>query len=164
MRTMSGRIILVLLTFDFLLLICHGQERFSSQPRIQPKPEAIAETRLLMEGLNLANFRGLERLLTARPASTDAWTFARGQALLIAETGNLLMLRQPRTDGRSVWLERAADLRASSTRLARAIAARDYDQSRALFIGLANTCNQCHQSFRVSARITPFAQSSEPVP
>ena len=101
MRTMLGRIILLLFTFDFLLLTCFSQERFSSQPRIQPKPEPIAETRLLMEGLNLANFRGLERLLTARPASTDAWTFARGQALLIAETGNLLMLRQPRAEGRS---------------------------------------------------------------
>ena len=45
-----------------------------------------------MEGVAVANFRGLERLLKEKPNSTEAWTYARGQALLIAETGNLLLI------------------------------------------------------------------------
>src|SRR5258708_2326017 len=61
-----------------------------------PRLEPVAETRLLMEGLNQANFRGLERLLRQKPAEAEAWSFARGQALLIAETGNLLLIRPPR--------------------------------------------------------------------
>ena len=68
----------------------------SAQPqspaKIQPKLEPIAETKLLMEGLANVNFRGLERLLQQKPADLQTWTFARGQALLIAETANLLML------------------------------------------------------------------------
>src|SRR5262245_54671463 len=63
----------------------------SSSSRPVPRLEAVAETRLLMEGLSNANFRGLERILKEKPAANDAWTFARGQALLIAETGNLLL-------------------------------------------------------------------------
>ena len=38
----------------------------------------------------------IERLLSQKPADVQSWTFARGQALLIAETGNLLMLRPPK--------------------------------------------------------------------
>jgi hypothetical protein len=132
-------------------------------PRSRPLPQAepVAETRLLMEGLNQANFRGLERLLRERPASAEAWTFIRGQALLIAETGNLLLLRPPRSEGRTIWLDRAGDLRSAATRLARAAAERDYERSRSSLQVLATTCNRCHQSFRVAVRLAPFAQSRD---
>jgi hypothetical protein len=122
-----------------------------------PKPEPVADTHLLMEGLNQANFRGLERLLKDKPADVEAWTFARGQALLIAETGNLLMLRPPRGKGQDAWMERAAELRDAGTALGRAAAKRDYDRSVNALRDLAGTCNRCHQSFRVATRITPFA-------
>src|SRR5438105_15939040 len=70
------------------------------QARFVPRFEALAETKLLMEGLNQSNYRSLEKLLKEKPADADTWTFARGQALLIAETGNLLLLRPPRNQGR----------------------------------------------------------------
>lgn len=135
------------------------------EPRPPLRPEAVAETRLLMEALTEPNFRGLEKLLETRPANTEAWTFARGQALIIAETGNLLMLRQPRGDGKAAWLQRAAEVRGAATRLARAAAARDYDLSRSVLASLANSCNHCHQTFRVPVRMTPFSgPPSKPVP
>jgi cytochrome c556 len=122
-----------------------------------PKLEAVAETRLLMEGLAQANFRGLERLLRQKPADAEAWTFARGQALLIAETANLLLLRPPRTQGTQVWFERATDLRAAAAQLARDLASKDFARSRSSLQVLANSCNRCHQSFRISVKIAPFA-------
>src|SRR5262245_45627201 len=71
--------------------------------KVVPKLVPIAETKLLMEGLAHANFRGLDRHLKQKPTEDQAWTFARGQALLIAETANLLMLRPPRNEGESAW-------------------------------------------------------------
>src|ERR1700730_10465453 len=131
----------------------------TQQPaKIQPKLEPIAETRLLMEGLAHANFRGLERLLTEKPAEVKTWTFARGQALLIAETGNLLMLRPPKSQGQAVWFDRAMELRSSSQQLAKTLASQDYDKSKAGLIGLAATCSRCHQAFRVQAEIAAFAE------
>jgi hypothetical protein len=127
--------------------------------RPAPRLEAVAETRLLMEGLANSNFRGLERLLKEKPAATDAWTFARGQALLIAETGNLLLLRPPRNKGRDVWQERAMELRTSATNLARLVATRDHERSRAALTSLANVCNRCHQTFQVPVRLVPFSES-----
>src|SRR5689334_410938 len=88
------------------------------QTKVTPKLEPYAETKLLMEGLALANFRGLDKILSERPKEATTWTFARGQALLLAETGNLLMLRPPRNQGEPVWFQRAADFRTAAVQLA----------------------------------------------
>ena len=83
-----------------------SQQKQQSPPvgtKVEPKLVPVAETRLLMEGLAHSNFRGLERILKQKPADDKAWTFARGQALLIAETGNLLMLRPPKNAGEAIW-------------------------------------------------------------
>lgn len=127
------------------------------QPRLQP----VAETRLLMDGLNRANFRGLDRHLAQKPTEVETWTFIRGQSLLIAETGNLLMLRPPRNQGQDIWLARSADLREAATTLARSAAAQDYTASRKNLVALTNACNACHQTFRVPVTMTPFEERGE---
>jgi hypothetical protein len=121
-----------------------------------PRPEAVAETRLLMEGINQANFAGLERLLKQKPADVESWAFARGQALLIAECGNLLLLRPPNNQGETAWLERSRDLREAATTLARAAGKRDYDGCVTGMTDVANACTRCHQTFRVQVRVVPF--------
>ena len=77
--------------------------------------EPVAETRLLMQGLNLPNFQALERLLKEKPTEDEAWRFMRGQALLIAENGNLLLMRPPRNPGETMWMEKAANMRTAAT-------------------------------------------------
>jgi hypothetical protein len=124
-------------------------------PRFEPKFDALAETKLLMEGLAQPNFRALGKSLEGRPADVEAWTFARGQALLIAETGNLLLLRPPRNAGRDTWMREAMDMRESASVLARSLGARDLERSRANLAGLAESCNRCHHTFRVPVRIAP---------
>lgn len=129
------------------------------RPLASPKLEAVAETRLLMEGLTNNNYRGLDRLLKQRPADVETWVFGRGQALLIAESANLLLLRPPRNaQGEKAWMQQATDLREDATALARAMAARDYTRSVATFQTLTATCNRCHQAFKVPQRIAPSAE------
>ena len=122
--------------------------------KITPKLEPVAETKLLMEGLAMSNYRGLDGLLKKEPPDAEAWAFARGQALLIAETGNLLLLRPPRTaEGQDAWFQRATDLRDAAAALARSVGAQDYARSRAGLVDVANSCNRCHQTFRVAVRV-----------
>jgi hypothetical protein len=111
-----------------------------------------------MEGLAHANFRGLDRILSQREPEPQAWTFARGQALLLAETGNLLMLRPPRNQGESVWFERAMEFRAQAAKLAQVLAKRDLEGGKAGLGRVAQSCNRCHQTFRVAVEITPFVE------
>jgi hypothetical protein len=161
-RSIYFRVALLSVAGLFLLTL-PGQPQ--TQPRrgerFVPRLEAVAETRLLMEGIAQPNFRALEGQLKQKPESLEAWTFARGQALLIAETGNLLLLRPPRNEGRDTWQMRATELRDSATALARTLAQRDLESSRKALSGVANACNRCHQSFRVQVRVVPFGNPGE---
>jgi hypothetical protein len=130
--------------------------------KFTPRFEALAETKLLMEGLAQSNYRAVEKHLQGKgPADDDTWTFARGQALLIAETGNLLLLRPPRNAGRDVWMRRAMDMRQSAGNLARRLASHELARSRTALVDLANKCNTCHQTFRVPTRIGPNGEAPD---
>jgi hypothetical protein len=152
-----------------IVVLVVGAITFTTRAALAPKPVvrtgprlvAVAETRLLMEGLTLPNFQGLEKLLKEKPTRMEAWTFARGQALLIAETGNLLMIRPPHNKGEKLWLNRAGKLRTAAAQLARALAKRDFTASRKSLAAVAAGCNACHKSFRVEKRIIPFADKEE---
>jgi len=157
-----SRTLLFLATTTLLLLVVAPALTQSKPPaRPAPKLEPVADTRLVMEGLATANFKGLDRLLREKPADIETWTFIRGQALLLGETGNLLMLRPPKNDGQEAWMERSAELREAAIALARAAAARDFDRSQRGLVSVANVCNRCHQNFRVPVRIEPFAEEGE---
>jgi hypothetical protein len=127
-----------------------------------PKFEAVAETRLLMEGLTNANYRSVNKLLKNRPGDVDTWTFARGQAILIAESGNLLLLRPPKNDGRDTWMRLGMDMRDKATAVARAAAARDFAQCQAALVALTASCNRCHQTFRVPVKVAPEPAAPAP--
>ncbi len=156
---------IVLLTVSASSQVPQPNPKVTPQPQPQPQPpgtkikpslKPIAETRLLMEGLVNVNYRGLEKLLKAEPASVEAWTFARGQALIIAESSNLLMLRPPKGEAQDIWFDWAMSLRAAATQLAAAAAAKDYAKTKSLFVSLANNCNGCHKAFSVPVQIVPF--------
>jgi hypothetical protein len=123
--------------------------------KFTPRFEALAETRLLMEGLAEANYRGLSKQLKNAPADNDTWVFLRGQALLIAETGNLLLLRPPRNSGRDTWMKLAMEMRDAAGNLARSAGTRDYPGSKTGLTALGDACNRCHTTFRIPVRITP---------
>jgi len=170
---------LSLLLVALMILLAHApgsaQDRKPAKPAVRPPAvggaaagqpftprfEAVAETRLLMEGLAHSNYRSVQKLVKAKPADADTWAFARGQALLIAETGNLLLLRPPRNDGRDTWMRLATDLRDKATAVARSAAGRDLAKSKQALEGLTASCNRCHQTFRVPVRVGPEPEAGE---
>lgn len=149
---------IVAVIFGCLVIpFAHSQPVAIRPKAATPKLEPVAETKLLMAGIAEPNLRGLGKILREKPKEAEAWGFARGQALLIAEMGNLLMMRPPRTQtGQDAWMAQAGELRDNGSYLARMIAAKDYTKSRAALAGLANVCNHCHQAFQVQNRVNPF--------
>jgi len=161
MKPFFARILAVLIVAGlFVPAIGQVPSNIPLSSRATPKGEPVAETGLLMEGIAHANFKGIEKRLKKKPDDADAWTFTRGQALLIAETGNLLLLRPPKNQGAESWNKFAVELRESATRLARATAAQDLNTSRSRLIEVANACNKCHTVFQVKTRLTPFKEES----
>jgi hypothetical protein len=163
MKLISGTVIGIMLAATGAVTFSQAVRRQPIRLPAQAGPRliAVAETKLLMEGLAQPNFLSLEKLLKEKPADAEGWAFARGQALLIAETGNLLMLRPPRNAGERTWLNRATDLRSKASELARSLTAKDFDKSRMALTTLANSCNACHQSFRVKVRMVPFEKKDD---
>jgi hypothetical protein len=124
-----------------------------------PRPEPVAETKLLMEALARPNVGGLNRILKNQPKEAEAWKFARGQALVVAEMGNLLLLRGPKDRAtQEAWQARAGELRDAAAKLGKAAGARDFVGSRAALVDVANVCNRCHQGQKVAYQVTPFAE------
>ena len=130
-------------------------------PKFVPKFAVIGETKLIMEGLAHANYRSVSKLLKTKPADNDTWVFARGQAVLIAETGNLLLLRPPRNEGRDTWMKLAMSMRSQATLLAKAAGARDYVASRVELGKLTTACNNCHATFRIPVKVAPEGEASQ---
>jgi hypothetical protein len=159
-RRFVGLVVLALVP----ALVSAAPKPVEAPPRYVPKFDPVAETKLLMEGLAQPNFRGLEGLLKKEPADAEAWTFARGQALLLAETGNLLLLRPPRTaSGQDTWFRLSTEFRKAATALARSAGAQDYARSRADLAEVADSCNRCHQTFRIAKRIgAPAREGGSP--
>jgi len=138
----------------------------SQSPTLAPSPKmkaapprlvAVAETKLLMEGLAHPNFQGMEKILKSDEIDADSWVFARGQALLVAETSNLLMLRPPKNSGQDAWMKASGELRDAASGMAQTLATRDRARSRSALTNLAATCNSCHQTFQVKQKIAAFA-------
>jgi hypothetical protein len=141
-----------------------AQERIAAPGagKTVPKLTPVAETKLIMQGVAHANYQGLERNLKQKPADVEAWNFVRGQALLVAESGNLLLMRPPHNDGQTVWMQRSADLRETGTTLAKYAGKADYDRSKAALADVTNSCNRCHQTFRVPVQVgAPPAEKGE---
>ncbi len=144
------RVVLLVLLAMALTMPVGAQDR---KAPAAPKLVSVAETKLIMEGMTLPNYRGLARQLEKKPADVDTWTIVRGQALLVAESGNLLMLRPPKNQGQDAWMQHAAALREAGTEVGRQAANRDYDKTRLALSDLTNACNRCHQTFQVQVRI-----------
>jgi hypothetical protein len=155
------RAALLLVLFTCLFVSAEAQEKIRAPTKIVPRFDVVAETSLLMEGLAQPNYRGLEKNLKEKPADAETWTFLRGQALLIAETGNLLLIRPPRKEGQDAWFRSATELRETAAALAKHAANRDYDRCRAALINVSSACNRCHQYFRVPVRLGPGARDAE---
>jgi hypothetical protein len=144
-----------------LLLLTPGSAQRPA-PAFTPKFEVVGETRLLMEGLAHSNYRSLAKLLRAKPTDLDTWVFARGQSILIAETGNLLLLRPPRNTGRDTWMKLAMAMRSEAAEVARAAGSRDYTAATANLTRLTDSCNRCHTTFRVPVRVSPRDGAPDP--
>jgi hypothetical protein len=132
----------------------------ASMPKNAPRLVPVADNKLLMEGLANANFLGLEKILKATAIDEDSWGFARGQAVLIAESGNLLMLRPPNNPSQETWLKAASEMRDSASQLSKIVATHDVERSRIAMVELSQKCNACHESFRVKTRVKPFSAPS----
>lgn len=104
----------------------------------------------LMRVLNApTGVRGqLSKALGDGPADEMEWKQVASQAALLAESAELLSVRQPPKGKTATWLRHTATYRNAATSLSTAATARDLSAARAALLRLNNTCGQCHLDHR----------------
>lgn len=91
-------------------------------------------------------FKQLREAMKAAPADKNGWKPIKATSLVLAENGNLLMMRGP-DDARVKWNQLAADLRAEGKLLYQQAKKRDYSQARKHYVAFIAKCNACHHEF-----------------
>jgi hypothetical protein len=83
----------------------------------------------------------------ANPAPDNAvWKGVKSDALILAESGNLLIGRPPEKDAAD-WLKLAASVKDSGGALYRAAKKKDPAEARKQWELMLNNCNSCHKQF-----------------
>src|SRR5690606_25530851 len=88
----------------------------------------------------------LKNALAAQPADNSAWKGIKSDALILAEGGNLLLMRPDGGDA-AAWNELSVAVRQAGQQLYAAGKKRDFAAARPAFEALLIKCNACHTKF-----------------
>lgn len=91
-------------------------------------------------------FKRLKPVMASAPADNAGWKAVKADALVLAEGGNLLLIRQPKDDAAD-WVSHSVKTRDFGGQLYRAAKAKDYASARKHYEAMVQSCNACHQQF-----------------
>ena len=93
-------------------------------------------------------YKRLQTQIAAAPAATDrgAWKGIKSDALILAESGNLLLRRPPEKDA-AAWIAHSKKVRDTGALLYAAAKKKDAVETRKRWEGLLENCNACHTQF-----------------
>ncbi len=112
----------------------------------EPSPEAVGTIRELMVDIIYPKSDDLFYVLRAPPTNDYEWNLLRGSALMLAESGNLLMIGDRSLD-QDDWARNAKLLVDAGTAAFEAAAAHDLDAILALSAELESSCRTCHEQY-----------------
>ena len=110
-------------------------------------PQPIGTMSQLMVHLIYPTSDAIFYILTRTPTSTAEWGALEGQALMLAESANLLMMPS-RARGHEQWIEDARLLLDAGEAALKAAQDRDVEALSELNEQLYQSCITCHQHFR----------------
>ena len=110
-------------------------------------PQPIGTMSQLMVHLIYPTSNAIFYILTRTPTSEAEWGTLEGQALMVAESANLLMMPS-RARGREGWIEDARLLLDAGEAALKAAQDRDVEALSELNEQLYQSCITCHQHFR----------------
>jgi hypothetical protein len=99
-----------------------------------------------MEYVFEPTYKRLKLSMAAAPANNSAWKGIKGDALVLAESGNLLLHRQPK-DNVSTWDELSVAVRDAGGALYQSAKKKDFTTARQNYEMMLKKCNACHDKF-----------------
>jgi hypothetical protein len=115
----------------------------AQSPPFQP----VATISEIMDAITLPYSDALVYIQRNPPKSERDWETLQMQALMLAESGNLLMMKD-RAKNQGEWMKDARALVDAGMAAVKATRAKDVQAVRALNEQIVNSCITCHMKFR----------------
>jgi hypothetical protein len=99
-----------------------------------------------MEYVFQPTYLRLKASMAAAPADNKGWKAIKSDALILAESCNLLYGRAPKEHGED-WVQHATASKTHGAALYKAAKAKDFDASTTAYKTMLESCNACHKQF-----------------
>ena len=112
-------------------------------PALEPVVDSMHQ---FMEYVFEPNYKLLQQHLASEPQDKKGWKPVKAASLMLAESGNLLLIRTPEEDG-ARWNEMSVAVRQLAGELYQTARTRDYATAHKQYQALLQKCNTCHEEF-----------------
>ena len=99
-----------------------------------------------MEYVFQPTYKRLKSVMAKAPSDKQGWKSIKSDALILAEGGNLLLLRKSEK-APAEWTKFSLAVREAGGQLYRAAQQKDFSASRNAYEHMLTKCNSCHQQF-----------------
>lgn len=99
-----------------------------------------------MEYVFQPTYKRLKQNMAASPEDNQGWKAVKSDALILAESTNLLLHRQPEKSAAD-WVAISGKVRQTGAQLYQAAKAKNYPDARKAYEAMIADCNACHQQF-----------------
>jgi hypothetical protein len=136
----------------FWLLLCpsfDGPQPVQGDDVVQPESQAVPVERSMhefMEYFFQPTYQRLKPLMASAPTANPGWKAIKADALILAEGGNLLLLRKSAKDPIH-WSEYSLAVRDAGGQLYKAARKKDFVAARQAYEQMLTHCNRCHTQF-----------------
>jgi hypothetical protein len=120
-----------------------GDDASQTQTKLVPVDKSMHE---FMEYFFQPTYLRLKASMAAAPSANEGWKAIKSDSLILAEGGNLLLLRTPLRDP-AKWNEYSVAVRDSAGQLYKAARKKDLDACRKTYEQMLTNCNSCHKQF-----------------
>jgi hypothetical protein len=121
----------------------NGAETAAVADEIEPVEDSMHE---FMEYVFQPAYLRLKENLREEPRNNREWKPLKSDALILAESCNLLFGRKPEQDAAD-WVRHAVAARNDGAAVYKAAGERDFGATVAAFKTMLNSCNACHRQF-----------------
>jgi len=122
---------------------CNGTYSAAKKADHKAVEESMHE---LMEYVFEPTYKRLRQSMASPPADKAGWKSVKSDALILAESSNLLLFREPE-EMSSDWNSSIVAIRDLGGKLYQAAAKSDYDAAKGHYTAMLENCNQCHKVF-----------------
>lgn len=153
MKSFTKPLLLCAVVTLVFLVLCNGMIPIVRPVQAESQDTSVTSLQAVetdmhefMEYVFQPTFGQLKIAMKEKPKDKKGWFAIKSGALILAEGGNLILLRGPQDD-RGAWNKYAESVRTHGGELYRAAQKQDFELAPTHYASMVKSCNACHEQF-----------------